>query len=113
EVAARLGVQDEKGVLVGQVFESSPAAKGGVQPGDVIVAVNGKPVKDGRELQTIVAGLELKKATDVRVMRDGKAVDLKVTVEEQPDEFGVARVPGEPEEQHRRGGKKETVNLDK
>jgi serine protease Do len=92
DVAERLGAKDG-GVLVGSVFEKSPAAKAGVQAGDVITSLNGKMVKDGRELQRAVASLPLDKPADLNVVRDGKPQTLKVTVEEQPNEFGNARVP--------------------
>jgi serine protease Do len=91
EVATRLGLKDQEGVLVGQVFESSPAAKAGVQPGDVVVSIGGKSLKDGRQLQNIVAGLPLGKPVDIAVVRDGKSQILSVTIHEQPNEFGSAR----------------------
>jgi serine protease Do len=109
EVAARLGVKDPNGVLVSQVFDGAPAAKAGLQPGDVVVSVGGKPVKDGRELQRVVASLPLRKPVDVTVVRDGKSQVVPVTIEEQPDDYGTARVPVR---QPPRGGS-ESVNLDK
>lgn len=92
EVGARLGVNG-KGVVVGTVFDGSPAAKGGLQAGDVITGVAGKPIKDAHDLQTTIAALPLGKPSDVNVVRDGKATALKVTIEEQPEDFGAARVP--------------------
>jgi serine protease Do len=94
DVATQMGLDAKQGgVIVGQVFDDAPAAKAGIQAGDVITSLNGKPVKDGRVLQTTVAGLPLHKPVDVTVVRDGKPRALKVTIEEQPDEFGTARVP--------------------
>jgi serine protease Do len=96
DVAAKLNVPGAKGVVVGQVFDGSPAAKGGLEAGDVITGVNGKSIKDGRELQLTIAGLPVGKAADVAIVRDGKPKDLKLTIEAQPDEFGDARVPVTP-----------------
>src|SRR5262249_53872866 len=93
EVAARLGVANQGGGLVGDVFEKAPAAKAGVQAGDVITGTTGKAIKDGHGLQTIVAGLPLNKAAELTVVRDGKALKLPVTIEEQPNDFGTARAP--------------------
>jgi serine protease Do len=107
EVAERLGAKE--GVLVGQVFDKSPAAKAGVQAGDVITTLNGKVVKDGRVLQRIVATLPLGKPADLNVVRDGKPLELKVTVEEQPEEFGSARAPV----QRPQGREAASVSLDK
>ncbi len=59
----------------------------------MIQTLAGKPVKDGHELQTIVAGLPLGKPVEVNVLRDGKPQQLSVTIEEQPSDFGTVRVP--------------------
>ncbi len=110
ELAQRLGLKDgEHGVLVSQVFDKSPASKAHVHAGDVITAIAGKPIKDGRELQRIVASLPLGKPSEMTVVRDGKPQALKVTIEEQPQEFGNARVPVRPAPR----GDRNTVSLDK
>lgn len=97
DVAARLGLTDKNGVLVSRVFEGTPAAKAGLKEGDIVTALDGKPMKDGRELQQIVAGLPAGKAVEVAVLRDGKTETLTVKVEEQPQEFGsLAAVPPAP-----------------
>jgi serine protease Do len=91
EVAQRLGLNDSHGVVVGTVVEGGPAAKAGVQAGDVITRLAGTTVKNGRVLQTTVAGLPLRKAVPLTVLRDGKAKELSVTIEEQPSDLGLAR----------------------
>jgi len=95
EVAARLGVPKDTGIAVGEVYENTPASKGGLQAGDIITSIAGKKVKDGKTLQETVMYLPLNKATEVDVLRDGKAQTLHVTIEEQPKEFGYtnARTP--------------------
>jgi serine protease Do len=90
DVAARLGVPNEHGVVVGKVMEGGPASSAGLKAGDVITAIAGKPVKEPVDLQGMVARLPLKKAADLTVFRDGKSMTLKATIEEQPQEFGVA-----------------------
>jgi serine protease Do len=92
ELAKRLGVKDH-GVLVTQVFDKAPAAKAGLQAGDVIVSVGGKPVKETRDLQRLVAGLPLGQPTDVGIIRDSLPKTIAVTIEEQPEDFGTVRVP--------------------
>jgi serine protease Do len=91
EVARRLGVNADRCIAVDQAFEDSPAAKGGIKGGDVIVTINGKAIKDSRELQTMVTGLPLNKPAEVTILRDGKPMTLHVTIEEQPKEFGTIR----------------------
>jgi serine protease Do len=92
-VAERLGVAKGHGVLVSEVFDATPAAKGGLKAGDVITAINGKDITSGKTLQRQVALLPLKKAAEFTVLRDGKSFNLPVTIEEQPKEFGTASVP--------------------
>jgi len=108
EVADRLGLNGESGVVVGEIFDGAPAARAGIQAGDIITKVDGKTVKDGRELQTVVAGLPLGKPVSVDIIRDGKSKAVKVTIEEQPAAYGVETEapPKAPE------GKKESVSLD-
>jgi serine protease Do len=110
EVAQQFGLSGKNGVIVGKVYEGSPAAKAGLKSGDIITAINDKPVKEGRVLQTIVSGLPLNKAVPVQVVRDGKTQTLEVTIKEQPAEFGTQeeRAPrSRPKED------KEPVGLDK
>jgi membrane-associated protease RseP (regulator of RpoE activity) len=93
QLAAYFGV--ESGVLVRQVDESSAAAKAGVKAGDVITAVNGKPVKDAGALRREIADATDGDAKEVtlNVTRDKKAITLKATIEDpQPTRPRVRRV---------------------
>jgi serine protease Do len=110
EVAARLGVTAAGGVLVGGVFDGSPAAKAGIKEGDVITQLGGKPVLNSHDLQSAVAHLTVGKEVDVTVVRDGKPQTLHVAIAEQPKEFGTARVPS-PAEKPR--SEKQSLSLDK
>ncbi len=92
DVAERLGLAKGVGVVVGEVFENGPGAKGGLHAGDIITSIAGKDIRDGRSLQMTVANLPLKQAANIDVVRDGKKVTLPVTIEEQPREFGRADV---------------------
>jgi len=87
DVASRLGVPDHHGAIVGLVTEGSPAAKAGLQAGDIITAINGKPMKDSYELRQTIATLPVGKPTELKVVRDGKPQTLKVTLQEQPEDF--------------------------
>jgi serine protease Do len=93
DVAEKLGVPGKTGVVVRDVFKGSPAANAGLKSGDVITAINGKKVKEGRVLQTVVAGLPLHKPVPVSVVRDGQPQTLQITIEEQPEEFGTQTRP--------------------
>jgi serine protease Do len=102
EIAERMGVK--QGVVIGQVFDGSPAAKAGFQAGDVVTAIASKEVKDSRELQQVVAGLPLQQPVEVRILREGKPKVLSVTIEEQPEDFGTSRVPAPRVPGRERGG---------
>jgi len=94
ELLARLGLKEgEGGVLVSAVFEGTPADKAGIKEGDLLTHLGDKPVRDSRELQRVVLSLPLNKESEVKLMRDGKATTLKVTIEEQPEKFGTSRAP--------------------
>jgi serine protease Do len=88
ELAAKL---KQPGVVIGEVFDKSPAAKAGLKVGDVITTFAGKAVPDTKTLQTIVLSLPLKKAVPMTIVRDGKAMTVNVTIEEQPEDYGVPR----------------------
>jgi serine protease Do len=90
DVAARFELKSDGGVVVGRVFDDSPASRAGLQAGDIVTALGGKSVKTRRELQTVVARLPLHRPIDVTLLRDGKAMVVPVTIEEQPKEYGTA-----------------------
>ena len=73
-----------KGVLVPAVGENGPAAKAGVEPGDVITAINGKGVESVEQLRNQVARTAPGTTLTLSVFRDGKTMELPVTVGTQP-----------------------------
>jgi serine protease Do len=89
EVATRLGVTGNNGVVVAKVLPGGPAAKSGLQDGDVLTDVAGQAVQGPRSLQQIIASLPTGKQVDLGVVRDGARKVLKLTVEEQPQSFGL------------------------
>ena len=89
-VAERVGVPKDTGVVVADVYDNTPAAKAGLKPGDILTAIAGKTIKDGSTVQRIVSALPINKATEFDVMRGGKTHKLNVTIEEQPTTFGTS-----------------------
>ncbi len=69
-----------QGIFVQKVEPGGPAEKGGLQPGDVIVALNGKPVTRGQELMDQVADSAVGQTMKITVMRDGKKQDFSVVI---------------------------------
>mgnify|MGYP006266255259 CR=1 FL=1 len=84
-LAESFGLEKPEGALVGMVPPEGPGAKAGIKPGDVILALNGEKVIDSRELPPKVAILKPGSDAVLKIWRDGKAVDLKVTIAELDD----------------------------
>jgi serine protease Do len=90
ELAQQFGVKAREGVLVAGVTDGSPAAKAGLQPGDVIVEFAGKKVTTPQELQEIVEESAIGRQQTATVLRDGKRMDVKVSpVEATGDEVAA------------------------
>ncbi|ODN70540.1 Do family serine endopeptidase [Methylobrevis pamukkalensis] len=84
DIAESLGLPGEKGALVSSVNGGSPAAEAGVEPGDVITSVGGKPVEQFRDVARLVANVEPGSKTELEVTRDGRAMTLSVDVGTSP-----------------------------
>jgi Do/DeqQ family serine protease len=76
------GLKSREGALVSQVEPGGAADKGGIQPEDVIVEYNGRPVKNSNELVKMVTGTKPGTSVPVKVMREGRERTLNVTVDE-------------------------------
>jgi serine protease Do len=70
----------DHGVFVSQVNPGGPAAKAGIKEQDVITEFNGKPVKDGEALVAMVSETPVGAKVPVRVVREGKAVNLTLEI---------------------------------
>lgn len=85
DLADSFGLAGEKGALVSEVLSESPAEKGGVKSGDIIVSFDGKEIKEMNDLPRIVAATPSGKSVPVRLIRDGKEVTLPLMVEKLKD----------------------------
>ncbi len=86
ELAKMLALKNEKGALVGDVFEGSPAEKAGLRRKDVITELNGKEIDEPLQLRNMVANTSPKTEVTLKIVRNGKTVSLKGTIEELPTE---------------------------
>ncbi|UXH79736.1 trypsin-like peptidase domain-containing protein [Roseateles amylovorans] len=80
EVVETLKLSVDHGVLVKEVFKGSPAAKAGLEAGDVVTEVEGRQVRNPRELINVVAGLKPESQTVVQVQRGGQTLKLPLQV---------------------------------
>lgn len=84
ELAGAVGVPGRKGALVAGVQEDSPAARAGLQPGDVVVGFNGKPVEAPRDLVEAVGMAKPGAQARLALLRNGERVEQAVTLGNQP-----------------------------
>ena len=103
DLAAGLGMSKAEGALVSSVNDGSPAAKGGLQPGDVIVAVDGERIEKMRELPRRIARIAAGDDTQMTVIRGGKERTLNVTIGAMPKADKVASVSPDKVEKPRFG----------
>ena len=80
DLAAGLGIEKPQGALIAGVNDGSPAAKGGLQPGDVIVAIDGERIEKMRDLPRRIARIPAGNDTQITVIRDGKERYLTITI---------------------------------
>jgi S1-C subfamily serine protease len=84
ELAESFGVKPDVGALIAGVMRGSPADKAGVKPGDVLLAVGGKPVKDAQVMLELIAALAPGDKAAFGLMREGKTLDVQITVGKRP-----------------------------
>jgi len=90
EMAKAFGLSEARGALVGEVTEGGPAAKSGVVKGDIIMAVNGQPVRDNRELRLTISQMAPGTPVKLLLFRAGKERETTVTLGELPVDKAVA-----------------------
>ena len=94
QLASYFGVKE--GLLVSSVDENTPAAKAGIKAGDVITAINGKPVKDAGDVMDHLQGVEGGKTVPVEITRDKKSQTVTVTIETPSNTSGDRPVIRKP-----------------
>jgi serine protease Do len=98
EIAQTLGLDKARGALVADVEPGSPAARAKLQPGDVILGFDGKPVARTRELPRIVAATPVDKTVGLAIWRNGKEVSADLTVGRlEPEKLLAGARPARPQ----------------
>lgn len=103
KIAQGLGLGKARGALVSNVVEGGPAAKAGIQSGDIIVSFAGQTIKTRSDLAPLVANTPIGRTVPVTVFRKGKNVSLQVQVAESKEEKTSEEAAGEPETKGRLG----------
>ena len=94
EMAEGLGLDEPHGAIVVKVTPDSPAEKGGLKTGDVILRVNGNKVKDPRHLAMMVADIAPGTVAKITVLRDNERRTLEVKIGRMPSDDVIAKVFG-------------------
>jgi serine protease Do len=97
-IAESLGMKTAKGALVDEAQPDTPAAKAGIQAGDVITAVNGAPIKDSRGLAREISGMAPGSSAKLDVIRKGEEKSITVTLATLPNDMKQARAGSSSED---------------
>jgi serine protease Do len=85
QLAKALNLKSTEGSLVADVTSGGPADRGGIQRGDIIIAIDGKKVKNSTELRNMVAQIAPGKSVEITLIRDGREMRVKVRLGERPE----------------------------
>ncbi|MEA3053237.1 MAG: serine protease Do [Sphingomonadales bacterium] len=94
DIAASLGIPKNQGELIRGVTAGGPAARAGIQQGDVVVSVGGKPVTPDESLAYLVARQPVGSRVPIELVRDGRRQTVNVAVGERPTDEELARLNG-------------------
>jgi len=81
-----MGLPTRKGVLINNVYDGQPAAKGGMQIGDVVLSIDGRRTENANSLMQTVASIKPGSKVDIEIIRGGEKKILKVTLSKRDEE---------------------------
>jgi serine protease Do len=93
EIASSLGIKESKGAMIAEVVPNGPAAKAGFEQGDIVTAIDGQAVGDANDLTRKVANVPAGQTATLSVARQGKLIQVKVTIGTRPDERVASNIP--------------------
>jgi serine protease Do len=102
-LAENFGLKSPQGALVSSVQKGSPAAKAGIEAGDVILKFNGTPINRSSDLPSLVAGLRAGSTAKVELWRDGKTKEVSAQLAERESPKNVAEAADEATPQGKLG----------
>jgi serine protease Do len=94
DIAKAFNLSKNNGALIGDVEPNTPGARAGLKKGDVVVGLNGTPVKDANDLQLRISESAPGTNVNLQLMRDGKTQDVNVTLGELPEKSASNNEPG-------------------
>ena len=84
DLAESFGLPDVEGALIAGLMRNSPADTAGIKPGDVLLAVNGKAVKDPQVMLDLIAALKPDERVNFRLRRDKNIIEVQVKIGKRP-----------------------------
>jgi serine protease Do len=110
-IARAFHLSEVRGALVGDVSPNSPASRAGLQKGDVILEINGKPVNDGAQLRMNVSLMQPGTTVAVKVLRDGAPREFSVHLAELPTEQARVEKSGNDQDNSLDGVSVDNLNV--
>jgi len=86
EIAESLGMDAPRGALVAGVNPDGPASSAGIEPGDVVLEFDGKPIPEMRDLPRVVAETAIGRTVDVVILRRGNEENVRVVIGRLPED---------------------------
>ncbi|MFK5921331.1 MAG: PDZ domain-containing protein, partial [Verrucomicrobiota bacterium] len=88
-IARQVGLTRIQGGLVTRIAENSPAAKAGLRPGDVLLAIDGRASATATDLINKIRSKDANSTLSLEILRDKKILKLKATVSDKPDNTSI------------------------
>ncbi len=92
EITKKVGVREGYGVLIAQVMKETPAASSGLREGDLVVAIDGRPIVETRALQRLVGATPAGRELGLIVLRERDRQEVRVRVGRMPAEAVADRI---------------------
>jgi serine protease Do len=99
DVQEAWALKDDHGALVQSVSTGMPAAVAGVKAGDIITAIDGKPVASSEEVVHLISSMEPGSKVRLTVQRSGKEMSMTASLGDRPSDVGTAKRQGAPSEE--------------
>jgi len=95
ELAEAFGLTRKNGALINKVLKDSPADKAGLLPGDIVISIDGKKIRNANDVRNRIGLLPVGEKIKFKLLRDGKEFDLVVLVDEVTEKETKPRVSNE------------------
>ncbi len=96
ELAEQFKMAEPAGALIGQVMDGGAGAAAGIKPGDIITHFNGRTLRDSRQLRVLASQAYPGTQVKLKLLRDGKEMEVAVTLKEAPEEESEESAEAEP-----------------